>query len=247
MSSPEVLGRLEGGVAFRRDEQFQFARIKARAVSRRCDETRRSDLENAGGRGFQEADEGWWAIQLCRCWVAAAQPCTYAPGCLPGRCWPSTDGSCPYGDGKPVHPSAGEAEPEGQRPTHEVGQGVEKTQKAHFFPGPREPPRHFEGHEPAEGVATQVVGSVRLPCPYRYQILCRHRLDRGVRTLLAAEAACLDSENSAWISHAACNREEFRDIAAEAMHEEQRCNTVARLEQNERNVTGGPLVSQSLT
>jgi hypothetical protein len=52
------------------------------------------------------------------------------------------------------------------------------------------------------------------------QVLNCHRLDRIVWNVLARKTTCLNSEDGAGVSHASGNREQFRDISAEAVNEE---------------------------
>ena len=97
-----------------------------------------------------------------------------------------------------------------------------------------------------EGIAAQMVGTVWLARLDLSQILLRHHLYARVRCFPTCETARLNANDRARVGHASRRRQDFNDISADAVDEEDRRRTLASLQGNELDIARRTVLSQDL-
>src|SRR5262245_6623658 len=91
-----------------------------------------------------------------------------------------------------------------------------------------------------------MVGTVWLAGLDLFQILLRHHLYARVGCLPTGETARLNADDRARIGHASRCGQDFNDVPTDAVDEENRRRTLARLQTNELDIAGRTLLFQDL-
>src|SRR5882672_1238740 len=147
---------------------------------------------------------------------------------------------------KATDSSTDDGDPCPQRPCHRAPQRINQADETHFVARFRKPPCNLEGHESTEGIAAQVVGTGWLARLDLSQILLRHHLYARARSFPTCETARLNANDRARVGHASCRRQDFNDIPANAVDEEERRRTLASLQGNELDIARRAVLSQDL-
>ena len=220
MLAPDAFERGKARVAAHRREQSQLPSIRPGAIPCRGDEGARGYFDNPCGQDAQKGRQRR-VVPLHRCRrVGSARAQT--PTKLPQRGRPCVEACRAQVAGEAGDAPAEDGEPGPQRPSHGTHHRIEQSDQADFIARFGKPSGNLERHKSTEGIAAQVVRTVRLALLDLPQIVGSHRFDARVRGLSAHNPARSNANHRARVGHATRRGQEFDEIAANAVDDEKR-------------------------